>query len=146
MTRLPLAIVRAGRYMQETETSYPSYLQLYESSWSALQAEVSWMRGGGEASPALDVSEPWRSLVWFADPCNRGTNDHDWLGDSISQELRFKREIKRLLAYSLVELYQDNESYLLHPVVYNWYIESINRGNDNLIILALLTVEYTTPS
>ena len=47
MTRLgglPLVIVQAGRYMQETGTDCQDYLRLYDSSWSELQAEVPRMR------------------------------------------------------------------------------------------------------
>jgi len=44
LERLPLAIVQAGRYMQETWSSGQSYLRLYETSWSELEAEVPRMR------------------------------------------------------------------------------------------------------
>lgn len=41
---LPLALVQAGKYIRETGTSCPKYLELYEISWSRLLAEVPYLR------------------------------------------------------------------------------------------------------
>lgn len=41
---LPLALVQAGRYIWATGTSCRKYLELYESSWSRLIAEVPRLR------------------------------------------------------------------------------------------------------
>ncbi len=50
-----------------------------------------------------------------------------------------------LLAYSLVELHRDTESYSIYPVVHDWCMESISRGKHNLIMLALIVVGFTVP-
>ena len=50
-----------------------------------------------------------------------------------------------LLAYSLVESHQDTESYSVHPVVYDWCLESISRGKFELMMLATMTVGFAVP-
>ena len=60
-------------------------------------------------------------------------------------ETGFGRIIKKLLAYSLVEPYQDTESYSIHPVIHEWYLESINRGKFELMMVAAMTVGFAAP-
>ena len=50
--------------------------------------------------------------------------------------------MKKLLAYSLVESYQDTESYFIDPVVHDWCLESIGRDKLELMILATTTVGF----
>lgn len=166
--RLRLAIVQAGRYMQAMGTSCPSYLRLYEKSWSALQDEVPRMReyrNGSvqttwtisydcirQSDPAaakllqlwayLDHQDLWYGLLARG---SWGAGDPDWFGDIVGQELRFKRVIK-LLAYSLAESHRDRESYWVHPVVHDWCLESIRRGRLDLMMLALKIVGFATPT
>ena len=165
---LPLAIVQAGRYMQETGTSCPSYLGLYKTSWSALQAEVPRMRDYANGSvqttwtisydriqqldpAAAKLLQLWAYLdhqdLWFGLLArgSRGSKDPDWLQAIAGQELRFKGVMKRLLAYSLVESHHDTESYSMHPVVHDWCTESISCGKVDLRRLALTTVGQATP-
>ena len=51
-----------------------------------------------------------------------------------------------LLAYSLVESHQGTESYLIHPVVHDWCMESISNDDLDLIMLALTMVGFAVPS
>lgn len=167
--RLRLAIVQAGRYMQVMGTSCPSYLRLYEKSWSALQDEVPRMRDYRNGSvqttwtisydcirqsdPAaakllqlwayLDHQDLWYGLLARG---SWGAGDPDWFGDIVGQELRFKRVMKKLLAYSLAESHRDRESYWVHPVVHDWCLESIRRGRLDLMMLALKIVGFATPT
>lgn len=165
---LPLAIVQAGRYMQETGTSCQSYLRLYETSWSALQADVPRMRDYANGSvqttwtisydrirqldfAAAKLLQLWACLdhqdLWFG-LLRRGSQGQtvpDWLQNIVRQELSFKRVMKTLLAYSLVESHQDIESYSMHPVVHDWCIVSIDRGKLDLMRLALTIVGHAAP-
>jgi len=52
--------------------------------------------------------------------------------------------MKALLDYSLIESRQDNESYPMHPVVHDWYAETISSSKDDLIA-ALTIVGYAAP-
>ena len=154
--------------MQETGTSCPDYLRLYKTSWSELQAEVPRMRDYGNGSvqttwaisydhvkqldpAAAKLLQLWAYLdhqdLWFGLLArgSRGSEDPDWLHDLVRQELSFKRAMKRLLAYSLVESHQDTGSYSMHPVVHDWCMESISRGKIDLMRLALATVGLAVP-
>ncbi|KAL8845763.1 MAG: hypothetical protein Q9221_009097, partial [Calogaya cf. arnoldii] len=75
-----------------------------------------------------------------------GAGDPDWFGDIVGQDLRFKRVMKKLLAYSLAGSHRDRESYWVHPVVHDWCLESISRGRLDLIMLALKIVGFATPT
>ena len=171
MTRLgglPLAIVQAGRYMQETGTSCQDYLRLYDSSWSELQAEVPRMRDYANGSvqttwmisydhikqedpAAAKLLQLWAYLdhqdLWFGllTRGSRGPEDPGWLHDLVRQEVRFKRVMKGLLTYSLIESHQDTGSYSMHPVVHDWCTESISRGKVDLTRLALMMVGLAVP-
>ena len=49
-----------------------------------------------------------------------------------ASEIDFKRVMKALLGYSLVESHQHTDSYSVHPVVHDWCAETIGRGLDKL--------------
>ncbi len=63
-------------------------------------------------------------------------------------EIGFKRVVKMLLAYSLVESHRDTESYSIHLVVHDWCVEYISGGKHDLMMLAMLAltvVGYAVP-
>ncbi len=166
---LPLAIVQAGRYMRETGTSCQKYLQLYNTSWSELQADVPRLRNypNGSVQTTWNISyehvkqsdptaaklpQLWTYLdhqdLWFEllKRGSLGSKDAVWFQDLVESEIGFKRLIKTLLAYSLVESHLDIESYSIHLVVHDWCIESISKDNLDLMMLALTIVGFATPS
>ena len=165
---LPLAIVQAGRYMRETGTSCQMYLHLYNTSWSELQANVSRLRDYSNESvqttwnisykhveqsnpTAAKLLQLWAYLdhqdVWFEllKRGSRGSKDPVWFQDIVQSEISFKRVVKMLLAYSLVEPHLNTESYSIHPVVQDWCVESISRGKHDLMMLALTIVGHAVP-
>lgn len=166
---LPLAIVQAGRYMRETGTSCQMYLRLYNTSWSELQADVPRLRDypNGSVQTTWSISyehvkqsdptaakllQLWAYLdhqdVWFdlLKRGSRGSKDPVWFQHIVQSEISFKRVVKMLLAYSLVDPYLNTESYSIHPVVQDWCVESISRGKHDLIMLALTVVGYAVPT
>ena len=165
---LPLAIVQAGGYMRETGTSCQTYLRLYNTSWSELQANVPRLRDYQNGSVqttwhisyeriqsldpiAVKLLQLWAYLdhqdLWFEllQRGSQGSADPVWFQDLVRSEIGFKRIIKKLLAYSLVESHQDTDSYSIHPVVHDWCGESISRGQLDLMMLALRVVGYAAP-
>ena len=139
---LPLALVQAGKYMRESGTSCSKYLELYESSWLRLVAEVPQLRNYENGSiqttwaisyrrvehanpTAAKLLQLWACLdhqeIWYGlfSRGSRGCQGCRWLQDLGSSEIDFKRTMKALLAYSLVESRQDMESYSVHPVVHD---------------------------
>ena len=165
---LPLAIVQAGRYIRETGTSCQMYLRLYNTIWSELQADVPRLREypNGSVQTTWSISyehvkqsnptaakllQLWAYLdhqdLWFGllKRGSRGSKDPIWFQGVVRSEIDFKRVVKMLLAYSLVESHRDTESYSIHPVVHDWCVESISRGKHNLIMLALTVVGFAVP-
>jgi len=165
---LPLAIVQAGRYIRETGTSCQKYLRLYNTSWSELQAGVPRLRDypNGSVQTTWSISyehvkqsdptaakllQLWAYLdhqdLWFEllKRGSRGSKDPVWFQDIVRSEIGFKRVVKMLLAYSLVESHRDTESYSIHPVVHDWCVESISRGKHDLMMLALMVVGFAVP-
>lgn len=165
---LPLALVQAGTYMRETQTGCPKYLELYEISWSHLMIETphlrdyeyksiqtTWMisyqrmrQGNPMAGKLLQL---WAYLdhrdVWYElfSRGYRGCQGCEWLQELASSEIDFKRTMKVLLAYSLIESHQDLESYSVHPVVHDWCARTISRGQRDLMVAALTIVGTAVP-
>ena len=166
---LPLALVQAGRYMHETGTSCPTYLRLYETSWPALQADISCLRDypNGSIQTTWTISykhiqkhEPraakllhlWAYLdrqdLWFELLNSKSFNpskDPSWFQDVVKNETSFKSIIKMLLNYSLIDVLENTESYSMHPVVHDWCKESISKHNDELVVLAVIVVGRAAP-
>ena len=166
---LPLALVQAGKYMRESGTSCLKYLELYESSWVRLVAEVPQLRDYENGSiqttwtisyrrvehanpTAARLLQLWAYLdhqdIWYEmfSRGSRGCQDCRWLQDLGSSEIEFKRTMSALLAYSLVESRQDMESYSVHPVVHDWCAETISDNRVEFLMLAFLVFGFAVPS
>jgi len=165
---LPLALVQAGTYMRETKTGCSKYLDLYEASWSQLAAETPRLRDYENGSiqttwtisydrirhgnrTAAKLLQIWAYLdhqdVWYELFCRGrdGCQEWDWLQELASSEIHFKRVMKSLLAYSLIESHQHTESYSIHPVVHDWCTETISCGKGDLMVAALIVVSTAAP-
>ncbi len=165
---LPLALVQAGKYIRETGTSCPKYVQLYETSWSRLLAEAPHLRDYANGSiqttwmisydrirqdnpSAAKFLQLWAYLdhqdVWYELlSCGRHNFHESWLKDLVQDEVSFQRGMRALLAYSLIESHERIESYSIHPVVHDWCTESISRDQVDIIILASTIVGSAVPS
>ncbi|QKX64835.1 uncharacterized protein TRUGW13939_12011 [Talaromyces rugulosus] len=143
LDKLPLAIVIAGAYMRETGTSISEYLDHYQKSWRNLQSYSSperqyqnsnmlqtWLISYNEIKKRdlnaaklilllarFDNRDIWYELV----KCGAySTNQPVWFNSVISDSLVFKKTIKTLIEFSLIEASQRNGSYTMHPVVQDW--------------------------
>ena len=166
---LSLAIVQAGWYMRETGTSCQTYLRLYNTLWSELQADVPRLRDyqNGSVQTTWSISykcvkqydsaaakllQLWAYLniqdLWFAllKHGSQGFKDLVWFQDLVRSEVGFKRTIKILLSYSLVKSHQDTESYSIHPVIHDWCTEFISKGKLYLMMLASMIVGFAAPT
>ena len=164
---LPLALVQAGTYMRGTGTSCSEYLDFYETSWSQLVAtspplqdyqngsiQNTWMISYAHiqkvSTTAAEFLQLWAYLdhqdVWF-ELISRGSGrcrDYEWLQDLGQSEVHFKRTMKALVAYSMVES-RHTESYSMHPVVHDWCTKIIGKGRDDLVTAALIIVGTAVP-
>lgn len=163
LRELSLIIVQIDRYMRETRTSCQTYLRLYNISWSELQADVSRLRDYQNESvqitwsisyecvkqydsAAAKLLQLWAYLdnqdLWFAllKRDSREFKDSIWFQDLVRSEIDFKRTIKILLSYSLIESHQDIESYSIHSVIHDWCIEFISKDKLDLMMLTSMIV------
>ncbi|KAJ5232826.1 hypothetical protein N7468_005782 [Penicillium chermesinum] len=168
---LPLAIAVAAAFMRQTGTTISEYLQLYQNSWSDLQAQSS----PGRQYPQGDMSQTWMIsyeevkkrnysaavlLLLFAHFDNRNIpselvragRDHPTcacLREIMSDTLLFKSTVKLLLRFSLLEYKQQEGSYAMHPVVQKWCLHVADTDSDMdsacLISIALVSVEAMVP-
>ncbi|KAL8789524.1 MAG: hypothetical protein Q9213_001137 [Squamulea squamosa] len=166
---LPLALVQAGTYMRETKTGCLKYIELYKASWSQLMAQTPRLRDYENGSiqttwmisyecvrqdnqTAGKLLQLWAYLdhrdVWYQllrrgyDGC---PEESSWLQALAGSEIGFKRIMKSLLAYSLIESHRDRESYSMHPVVHDWCAETIGWGQYDLMVAALTIVGAAVP-
>ncbi len=75
---------------------------------------------------------------------SEGYRGYNWLQELAQSEIGFKRVMKALLDYSLIESRQHSESYSMHPVVHDWCAETISSSKDDLIA-ALMIVGNAAP-
>ena len=61
------------------------------------------------------------------------------------RETGFKRVMKALLDYSLIESRQHNESYSLHQLVHDWCAEALSSSKDDMVMTALMIVRFAVP-
>ena len=80
-------------------------------------------------------------LIWSS----RKLKNSNWLHDLVRQKLRFKKIMKKLLAYFIIESHQNTKNYSMHSIVHDWCTEPINRGKVDLTRLVLMTVELAVP-
>ncbi|PCH00605.1 Disease resistance protein [Penicillium occitanis (nom. inval.)] len=170
---LPLAITIAGAFMRETGTNVSEYLQHYQSSWHDLQLHAN----PGRHYPHGNVLQTWSVSydkirkqdpdiaelllflahfdnrdIWYKLLKNgtRSSNQPKWFAEVLSDSLVFKKRIKILIEFSLLNVNEQGGSYMMHPVVQDWCLDvasiedkARNRRWDEL---ALVSVGYTVPA
>ncbi|KAL2829086.1 hypothetical protein BJY01DRAFT_240744 [Aspergillus pseudoustus] len=168
---LALAIVLAGAYMRETSTSIKEYLHFYKSCWSDLQSESEPIRQYWQGNiletwtityqeiqkrdPAaaklllllacFDNRDIWYELIQSASNCS---DTPSWFDKTVSSKLVFKKKLKALIRFSLVETKQQEGSYTLHPVVQDWcfHIAASEEATNQLHEMTLISVGHMVPS
>ena len=72
---------------------------------------------------------------------SRNSKNLNWLHDLVWQKIKFKKVMKKLLIYFLIESHQNTKSYLMHSIVHDWCTKSISRDKVDLTKLALMMIE-----
>ncbi|OZJ02082.1 hypothetical protein BZG36_05319 [Bifiguratus adelaidae] len=170
---LPLAIVIAGSYMQQTGISPSKYLELYSQSWGDLQKDAqphryysngnlvaTWMISYQELQKkapyaarlllllaCCDNQDIWYELI------HRGLQNNDddppWLYEVASSEIEFSSAMQALLSLSLIQSKPASSSYSLHPVVQDWcqdYMQEEDNEDELMAIVIISTVFSVTDS
>ncbi|KAL2782705.1 hypothetical protein BJX66DRAFT_345598 [Aspergillus keveii] len=156
--------------MRQTGTNVKEYLELYQTSWSALQSQSgptrhyqqgnmvqTWMVSYQEIKKRdptatklllllafFNNQDIWYELLESGLDCS---DPPPWFKIAVPNKLAFKAKIKSLVGFSLVETKHQAGSYSLHPVVQDWCYHiaaSINLTNQ-LHGLALMSVGYMVP-
>ena len=164
LRELSLIIVQTNRYMQKTETNCQNYLKLYNTFWLKFQTKVFRMRDYANENvqtiwmifydhikqlnlATAKLFQLWAYFdyqnLWFEllTRDSRNSKNSNWLHDFVRQKLRFKRVMKTLFVYFLIESHQNTKNYSMHSIVHHWCIESINRDKVDLTKFALMTIE-----
>ena len=99
-------------------------------------------QGSPTAAQFLDHQDLWYELISRG---SKGCGAYDWLQEMAQSEIGFKRLMKALLDYSLIESRQHKESYSLHPLVHDWCAEAISSSKDDMVMTALTVVGFAVP-
>ncbi|KAL2844857.1 hypothetical protein BJX68DRAFT_256969 [Aspergillus pseudodeflectus] len=168
---LPLALVLARSYMEETGTSPHDYLEMYSQSWRDLQEKTEWIQDCSSgnlmttwklALDEIQQKEPSAAClflllscynhndIWYELLQNGQRADQDipsWLKDISSSRFEFARCMKALLQFSLVESSDAGNSYSLHPVVHDWCRDYLLQKSEiSLVSIALVSVGFSVPA
>ncbi|GAP93142.1 putative TPR-like protein [Rosellinia necatrix] len=150
---LPLALTTAGAYLEQTSTTFRSYLRLYEESWAKLQTSSpeltpyedrtlysTWqlsfdqIQRRNEHSAALlrlwayfDSQDLWLELLQ-----HHGPDSPQWILEVTKDELSFHRTVQILSEHGLVEVNEpihdllESRGYSVHSCVHSWMASVLN--------------------
>ena len=98
----------------------------------------------------LDNKDIWYSL--FNNKQNRNLElwySHlpRWFNRVMGNEVDFRRAVRILLSYSLIEAKEDSDAFAMHPVVHDWCRETIDDAGERqyLMLLAITVVGFAVP-
>lgn len=151
---LPLALATAGVYLEQTSTTFKSYLQLYKDSWARLQLtspeldsyedrtlystwQLSYdqIQQRNENSAALlrlwayfDNQDLWLELLQ-----HKFRDTPAWIREVTADELSFNDTVRVLINYGLVEVkfsqaeLVESRGYSVHSCVHSWITHVLNK-------------------
>ena len=97
----------------------------------------------------LDNKDIWYSLFNNEQNCNLEYWDSllpQWFERVVGREVDFRRAVRILLAYSLIEAKEDSDAFAMHPVVHDWCRETLDAGmRHEFMWLAITVVGFTVP-
>ncbi|KAN0077448.1 HET domain containing protein [Elaphomyces granulatus] len=170
---LPLALVTAGAYLDQTAISFSDYLRLYKESWARLlktspelnsyedrtlystwQLSFDHVKQRDEFSAKLlqlwayfDNQDIWFELLRHGD-----SEDPEWIRELTKDELSFNKAVRVLSDHGLVEVDMSSQEriesrgYSIHGCVHSWTIYVLNQKWDyDLAKLALKFVGLHVP-
>ncbi|KAK5704854.1 hypothetical protein LTR97_001963 [Elasticomyces elasticus] len=173
---LPLALVQAGAYLRETNTSIEEYLESYERTWTSLMEfqekypapdyqertmlttwNMSYEQVRAVNPQAVAILDQWAFLyagdIWFelaaSSPQNSG-QDHtaEVVTMIATDKLAFRNSLGVLANYSLITAHVEGTGFSIHPVVHAWCLHTVARAGrlEQLCDRALVLVVRMIPS
>ena len=151
---LPLALVQAGAYLQQTNMSVERYVRHYDESWEALMVyedryplqeyaersvlttwKLSYEQVHAVKPEATRLLDQWAFLhagdVWYdligtsSQVSEHGENAAEDTVSTATSELSFQDSLGILAQYSLINASIGGASFSIHPVVHNWSLHNI---------------------
>ncbi|KAN0069072.1 HET domain containing protein [Elaphomyces granulatus] len=171
---LPLALVTAGAYLDQSAISFSDYLRLYKESWARLlktspelnsyedrtlystwQLSFDHVKQRNELSAKLlrlwayfDNQDIWFELLRHGD-----SKDPEWIRELTKDELSFNEAVRVLSDHGLVEVDMSSQEriesrgYSIHGCVHSWTVYVLNQEWDHdLAKLALKFVGSHIPT
>ncbi|KAN0068322.1 HET domain containing protein [Elaphomyces granulatus] len=170
---LPLALVTAGAYLDQTAISFSDYLRLYKESWTRLlktSPELdsyedrtlysTWQlsfdhvkRRNGLSAKLLQLWAYFDNQdVWFELLQHGDLEDPEWIRELTKDELSFNEAVRVLSNHGLVEVDMSSQEriesrgYSIHGCVHSWTVYVLNQEWDyDLAKLALKFVGSHIP-
>ncbi|KAF7590220.1 hypothetical protein BBP40_003151 [Aspergillus hancockii] len=150
---LPLATVLAGMFIRRTGIDLSKYLQIYKTSWRALQMKSAsldtychrsvihaWDLSYREIQNRSPIAAELLIILALYDHHDicldmlknaaRYFNSPQWFRDLVSDDLSFATAVSVLLNFSMIEQGQGNTAYSMHPVFQEWCRRSIMCADD----------------
>ncbi len=154
---LPLALVTAGAYLDQTAIGFSDYLRLYKESWTRLlktspelnsyedrtlystwQLSFDHVKRRNELSAKLlrlwayfDNQDVWFELLQHGD-----SEDPEWIRELTKDELSFNEAVRVLSDHGLVEVDMSSQEriesrgYSIHGCVHSWAVYVLNQKWD----------------
>ncbi|KAN0067836.1 hypothetical protein V8E54_014083 [Elaphomyces granulatus] len=169
---LPLALARAGAYLDQTAISFSDYLRLYKASWAKLQTTSpelrsydrmlysTWQLSFDQVKQRNELSAKLLRLwayfdnqdLWFELLRHSNSKDLDWIRELTEDELEFNGAVRVLSDHGLVEVDMSSQEliesrgYSIHGCVHSWTVYVLNQEWDyDLAKLALKFVGSHVP-
>src|SRR6267378_1777000 len=171
---LPLALVTAGAYLDQSAIGFSDYLRLYKESWTRLlktSPELSsyedrtlystWQLSFDHVKQRNELSAKLLRLwayfdnqdVWFELLQHGDSEDPEWIRELTKDELSFNEAVRVLSDHGLVEVDMSSQEriesrgYSIHGCVHSWTIHVLNQKWDyDLVKLALKFVGSHVPT
>ncbi|KAJ8126610.1 hypothetical protein O1611_g7025 [Lasiodiplodia mahajangana] len=151
---LPLALATAGAYLEQTSTSFRSYLRLYKESWARLQTsspklpsyedrtlystwQLSFNRVQQENKHAAELLRLWAYFdsqdLWLELLQSYKQHRIEWIRETTKDELSFSRTVRKLIEYGFVEINSsvddliESRGYSVHSCVHSWMANVLNQ-------------------
>ena len=151
---LPLALATAGAYLEQTSTTFRSYLYLYEVSWARLQIsspelssyedrtlystwQLSLDQIQRENKHSAALLRLWAYFdnqdIWLELLQSYRTHNLEWIYEITKDEISFNDTIRTLSTYGLVEVDSsideviESRGYSVHSCVHSWMTHVLNR-------------------
>ena len=146
---LPLALVTAGSYLNQSIDSFDDYLEMYNHSWDDLSQNsdspldyvgrtlystwnVSFQHVQQRDSAAAELLKLFAYFdnqdLWYELFDVELKEPPSWWVDVMKSRARFNRAVSILNSYSLLEL--DVGRFSMHPCEHDWTLEYLNRDID----------------